>query len=182
MTNIHGVSSANQVQSTQQPNSTNPSSSLNHASPSSDSARLGGSDLGGGSSSHPTGSSNGRAYLASSTEGAQTYYGQAVNGVNSFLQQNGVPLPNDQAQSIANNVSEHERGTLSQGEAHMREARMFAGSAVQYAAQGDFGNAAINAAGAVANTVGAGIVAPVTDNSEAGRELERINNAVSGTF
>ncbi|AZZ91457.1 hypothetical protein EUZ85_12215 [Hahella sp. KA22] len=182
MTNIHGVSSANQVQPTQQPNSTNPSSSLNHASPSNDSGRLGGSDLGGGSSSHPTASSNGRAYLASSTEGAQTYYGQAVNGVNSFLQQNGVPLPNDQAHSIANNVSEHERGTLSQGEAHMREARMFAGSAVQYAAQGDFKNAAINGVGAVANTLGAGIVATVTDQSDAGKKLEELNNAVSGTF
>ncbi len=81
-------------------------------------------------------------------------YGQQVQGVNAFLDRNGVNISARSQASVIDNVQKVETGQRSEVNAHQREAVTFARDAYESARSGQYRQAAVELTGSVVNAGG----------------------------
>ena len=83
-----------------------------------------------------------------------SFYGTLVKGVNHLLHQGGFGISPASHQSVMKNLEQVGSGQMSQATAHFNEASTFGQDAFESVRHGQYGQGAMEALGAVINTVG----------------------------
>ncbi|VWB89968.1 hypothetical protein [Burkholderia lata] len=92
-----------------------------------------------------------------------TYYSAAVFGVSSALQHGQYGITEGSHKSVVGNLDGLSQGTQTHTGAHMNESKSFGKDAVEHFQRGEYGDAAMTAAGSAINAVASMTVGPARD-------------------